>query len=178
MTLNNSWAIDSTFKTNQFGLPLYAVVAPNAMGIGIPLWSMLCSSDKGSNHEQVALEAFLRLIFARMPTVKPNAIVIDKCWTSYNAITNVVATNRQSWIVVNGQRSQTHWRLLMCQFHAKKSWVDNLLPKVSATERSHLYQRMCQLMQCITKSAFNAMCEELKVEYADKPSVWQYIEGG
>ena len=26
---NNGWPIDSTFKTNQFGLPLYAVVAPN-----------------------------------------------------------------------------------------------------------------------------------------------------
>ena len=178
LTLNNSWAIDSTFKTNQFGLPLYAAVAPNAMGIGIPLWYMLCSSDKGSNHEQVALETCLRVIFARMPTVRPNAIVIDKCWTSYNAITNVVATDRQSWIVVNGQRSQTHCRLLLCQFHAKKSWVDNLLPKVSANERSHLYQRMCQLMQCITESSFNAMCEELKVEYVDKPGVWQYIEGG
>ena len=55
--------------------------------------------------------------------------------------------------------------------------MDNLLPKVSATERIHLYQRMCQLMQCITESAFNAICEELKVEYADKPGVWQYIGG-
>ena len=89
----------------------------------------------------------------------------------------MVAIDRRSWIVINGQRLQTHCRLLLCQFHAKKSWVDNLLPKVSATERSHLYQRMCQLMQCITKSAFNAMCEELKVEYAEKPGVWQYIGG-
>ena len=104
------------------------------MGIGIPLWYMLCSSDKGSNHEQVALETCLRVIFARRPTVRPNAIVIDKCWTSYNATTNVVATVHQYWIVVNGQRSQTHCRLLLCQFHAKKSWVDNLLPKVNATE--------------------------------------------
>lgn len=33
----NVWAIDSTFKTNQFWLPLYAVVAPNEMGIGMLL---------------------------------------------------------------------------------------------------------------------------------------------
>ena len=178
LSINNSWAIDSTFKTNQFGLPLYAAVAPNAMGVGIPLWYMICSSDKGSNHEQVALETCLRVIFARMPNVRPNAIVIDKSWTSYNAISNVVATDRLSWIVTNGQRSQTHCRLLLCQFHAKKAWLDNLLPKVSATERNHLYNQMCQLMQCITESTFSAQCEELKVEYANKPGVWQYIEGG
>ena len=86
--------------------------------------------------------------------------------------------DRQSWMIVNGQGSQTHCRLLLCQFHTKKSWVDNLLPKVSATERNALYQRTCQLMQCIIESAINAMCEELKVEYADKPDVWQYIDEG
>ena len=32
-------------------------------------------------------------------------------------------------------------------------------------------------MQCITESSFNAMCEELRVEYAAKPGVWQYIGG-
>ena len=47
LTLNNSWAIDLTFKTNQFGLPLYAIVAPNPMGIGILLWYMRGSFDKG-----------------------------------------------------------------------------------------------------------------------------------
>lgn len=34
---NNSWAIDSTFKTNVYGMPLYAVVLPNQHGIGIPI---------------------------------------------------------------------------------------------------------------------------------------------
>ena len=60
----------------------------------------------------------------------------------------------------------------------KKSWVNNLLPKVSVAERNHLYQWMCQLIHRITQSVFNVMCEELKLEYVDKPSVWQYIEGG
>ena len=32
-------------------------------------------------------------------------------------------------------------------------------------------------MDCITESVFNVMCEELKVEYVDKPDVWQYVEG-
>ena len=38
LSKNNAWAIDSTFKTNVFGLPLYAAVAPNEQGFGIPLW--------------------------------------------------------------------------------------------------------------------------------------------
>ena len=71
-------------------------VESNAMGIGIPLWYMICSSDKGSHHEQVALETCLKVIFARMPRVRPNAIVIDKSWTSYNAISNVIAQDRES----------------------------------------------------------------------------------
>ena len=76
-------------------------------------------------------------------------------------------------LLQNRQWSQTHCCLWLCQFHANKSWVDNLLPKVSNTNRNHLYEGMCQLMHCITESVFNAMCEELKVEYVDKPDVWQ-----
>ena len=47
-------------------------------------------------------------------------------------------------------------------FHAKKSWVDNLLPEVSVVERNHLYQWMCQLIHCITEYAFNVICEEVR----------------
>ena len=87
---NNSWAIDYTFKTNQFELSLYAVVAPTSMGFGILLWYMIHGSGKGPNHEQFALETCLRVIFTRMFKVRPNAIVIDECWRSYNVIPNVV----------------------------------------------------------------------------------------
>ena len=63
---NNAWEIDSTCKTNVFGLPLYAAVAPNEQGVGIPLWYMLCTNDAGSQHEQLALEMTLKFIFERM----------------------------------------------------------------------------------------------------------------
>ena len=86
LSYNNAWA---TFKTNWFGLPLYAAAAPNNIGLGIPLWYILCSSDSGSNHEQIALEMTLRIIFKRMESLRPNAIVKDKSWKEYNAITNV-----------------------------------------------------------------------------------------
>ena len=62
---NNGWAIDSTFKTNQFGLPLYATVPTNKQGMGIPLWYMIYTSD-GYRHEQYALEVTLKVMFERM----------------------------------------------------------------------------------------------------------------
>ena len=34
LSLHNSWTIDSTVKTNQFGLPLYIVVAPKPWELG------------------------------------------------------------------------------------------------------------------------------------------------
>ena len=77
LSKNNAWAIDSTFKTNVFGLPLYAAVAPNEQGVGIPLWYMLCTNDAGSQHEQLALQMTLKFIFERMEGVRPNALVID-----------------------------------------------------------------------------------------------------
>ena len=105
------------------------------MGIGIPLWYMICSFEKGSNYEKVALETYLKVIFVRSPKVRPNVIAIDKSWTSYNVISNVIAQDHESWIVANGERSQARCHLLLCQFDAKKSWVGNLLPKLSVAEK-------------------------------------------
>jgi hypothetical protein len=41
----NSWALDSTFKTNQYDLPFYAVIVPNQDGKGMPVFYMLCTKD-------------------------------------------------------------------------------------------------------------------------------------
>jgi hypothetical protein len=45
-SLSNSWAFDSTFKTNQYDLPLYATIVPNQDGKGVPVFYMLCNKDK------------------------------------------------------------------------------------------------------------------------------------
>ena len=87
---NNSWAVDSTFKTNVFGLPLYAAVLPNQNGIGIPIWLMLCTSDVGTNQESKALELTFKMIFSRMHEIRPAAIVIDKNPMELEAIQKVV----------------------------------------------------------------------------------------
>ena len=89
---NNAWTIDSTLKTNQFGLPLYVVVAPNQSGIGMPLWYILCSSETSSGEDQAALAMTLTIVFKRMSKVGPNAIVIDKSLTEFGSIQNFVSS--------------------------------------------------------------------------------------
>ena len=109
------------------------------MGVGIPLCYMLCSSDCGSNHEQIALEITLKIIFKRMESERPNATVIDKSWTKYNAIRNVITEDPCCWQITNGEMKQISCKILLCWFHVKNAWVDDLLPKVNASERNQLY---------------------------------------
>jgi hypothetical protein len=90
ITCNLTWALDSIFKTNQCGLPLYAAMCPNFQSIGMPIYLMLCSTDKGSGQEGVALQLNLKAVFDRLGDVRPNAIVIDKRNIEYNALMNVI----------------------------------------------------------------------------------------
>ena len=80
LSKNNDWAINSTFKTNVFWLPLYVAVAPNEQGVDIALWYMICTNGVNSQHEQLALEITLKITFERMEGVRPSALVIDKRW--------------------------------------------------------------------------------------------------
>lgn len=137
---NNSWAIDSTFKTNIYGLPLYAAVLPNQQGVGLPIWFMLCTVDLGCHHDVIALQLTLKIVFERMGDIRPSAIVIDKSQQELDAILNVVNEDSNSWTILeDGTRHQTSCRVLLCWFHIKKAWVENLLPQVlRKRENCHL----------------------------------------
>ncbi len=127
----NSWAVDSTFKTNIFGLPLYGAVLPNQNGVGIPIWLMLCSNDVGTSQEKVALELTFKMVFAKLGQVRPAAIVIDKSQQELEAILKVVNEDHACWREEeDGQRQQIACKVLLCWFHVKKAWVENLLPQV------------------------------------------------
>jgi hypothetical protein len=92
ITINSSWAIDSTFKTNQYGLLLYAAMCSNEHGVGMLIFFMLCSTDVGSKHESMALMLTLTTVFRKMEGIRPNAIVIDKI--------SFVQRNYWSWWMV------------------------------------------------------------------------------
>ena len=159
LSKNNAWAIDSTFKTNVFGLPLYVVVALNEQTIGIPLWYMLCTNDAGSHHEQLAL-----VIFERMKGVRPNVLVIYQCWVEYIALKNVITTYPHCWEMVNDTKRKTTSQILLCWFHVKKDWVDHLLPKVNGMEKDKLYARMCRLMYFSKEEEFDHVYAEISEE--------------
>ena len=67
---NSVWAIDSTFKTNQYGLPLYAAMCLNNRGYGTPIFLMFYSTDYQVGHEVTSLRLALQAVFARMGPFK------------------------------------------------------------------------------------------------------------
>jgi hypothetical protein len=65
ITLNFAWAIDSTFKTNQYGLSLYETMCPNTRILEMLIFLMLCSADVDKRHEAVTLRLTLKGIFQK-----------------------------------------------------------------------------------------------------------------
>jgi hypothetical protein len=96
-SFGRSWVIYSTFKTNQYDLPLYAGIVPNQCGRGMHVFYMLCSKDTGSRQEGIALELYLKVVFEAIGNVRPTCIVIDKHKTSLLAIQKVVGEDKYCW---------------------------------------------------------------------------------
>ena len=178
ITPNSAWAIDSTFKTNQYGLPLYAAMCPNTRMLGMPIFLMLCSADVDKGHEVVALRLTLKAIFEKMGQVRPNAIVIDKSKTEYNAFKYIIDRDEACWENSETGRIQTKCHLLLCWFHVKKAWIEHLIPKVIEAKRNHLYNAMCELLECLREEDFNKKYEDFKLKYADEKSVLTYVATG
>lgn len=176
---NNSWAIDSTFKTNIYGLPLYGVVLPNQHGMGLPIWFMMCTNDPGTTEESNAIELTFKLIFSRMGNVRPKAIIIDKSAQELEAILKVVNQDPNCWIGGHeGDRVQTGCHVLVCWFHTKKAWVENLLPQVPIDKRDHIYSALSELMQTPTEEEFETRYQQLLMTYSMHANVQRYVSNG
>ena len=178
ITPNSAWVIDSTFKTNQWGMPLFAGVCPNASGLGMPIFIMLCSDDNESGQVGTALWLTMKAVFRNMDGIRPNAIVIDKDKTSRTAITKAI--NEDVWCWQNQEIGgiQTKCQLLLCWFHAKKAWVEHLLPKLPEAQRNDLYKDMSAMLEAITEDGFNKAYGRFKTKYANHIGVLKYVEKG
>ncbi|MCO5577975.1 hypothetical protein L7F22_031812 [Adiantum nelumboides] len=164
---NNAWAIDSTFKTNKYGLPLFAAVLPNQLGVGIPIWFMLCTCDVGARHEVIALEITIKRIFSRMANVRPSALVIDKSQQELDALLRVVNEDPHCWeYTFNGTRRQIACHVLLCWFHTKKAWVEHLLPQVPKEMHEDVYSTMCNIMHSVTEEEFEDRFQLLRQIYS------------
>ena len=106
---------------------------------------MLYCSDWGSNHEQFALGICLKIIFARMLSLRPNVIMIDKSWLGSNIMQYLMLLlmPHKVGLMLSVKRNKGHasfYGLLLCLLHIKKVWIDNLPPKVNVVEKNKLYQ--------------------------------------
>ncbi|MCO5564813.1 hypothetical protein L7F22_018481 [Adiantum nelumboides] len=178
-SFNNAWAIDSTFKTNVFGLPLFAAVLPNQLGQGIPLWFMLCTTDAGAHHDVIALEMTLRIMFSRLGSIRPAALVIDKSQQELETFLKVINEDPHCWeSQVEGPHHQIACHIILCWFHAKKAWVENLLPQVLKELRGELYMEMSNLMQCSSEVEFDSQFQRLLDQYSNHLNVVHYVTNG
>lgn len=175
----SAWALDSTFKTNQFHLPLYGAMVPNQDGVGMPLFFMLCSADKGEQHEGAALSMTLKAVFDAI-SVRPRAIVIDKSFVELNAIQPVLEADYRDNPHLYGGGTEPPIRILLCWFHAKKAWVDHLLPKVKKEERAELFRRMDGLLLSDNEGVHQERLAQFRAAYAasEYKSVISYVESG
>ena len=173
-----SWAVDSTFKTNQYGLPLYAAIVPNQDGIGMPVFYMLCSNDVKEGHEGIALELALTHAFQSIGEVWPLAIVIDKHMTSLNAINNVVNNDSHCWIIEGNNKVHVAGRVLLCHFHVLKAWNENLLIRVPQPEKQRVWQGLNVLMHCPNEDHFDENVRRFLLDFDHIPTFRAYISMG
>lgn len=175
---NNSWALDSTFKTNQYDLPLYAAVVPNEDGRGMPVFYMLCSKDKKQGHEGIALEITLEHVFAHMGDIRPSAFVIDKSKTSFNAIEKVIANDVSFWKDGKIGGEQIAGKMLLCHFHVMKAWSENLLTRVPIDMKDKVWHELHVLLHCPNENHFDENVKRFCEAFKHIPGVVPYIQSG
>ena len=121
ITPNSAWVLDSTFKTNHWGMPLFGAMCPNNAGLGMPIFFMTYSNDNESGQVGITLYLTMKVVFRIMDSIWPNAIVIEKDKTEKITLTKVIKEDRASWDDGEIGRIQTKCRFLLCWFHIKKA---------------------------------------------------------
>ena len=157
----NSCALDSTFKTNNYDLPSYVAVVPNDDGRGMPVFYMLCFKHKGQGHQGIAIEIALEYVFKNIGNVRPNAILINKDMTSLNAITTIVRNDHICWKNKRIRGEQIACQILLYHFHAMKAWSEHLLPRVPFDRRDELWQLLMTLLRCPVEAHFDFNIQSL-----------------
>jgi hypothetical protein len=113
-----------------------------------------------------------------MGTIRPNAIVIDKDKTERIALTRAIFEDDLCWKDCESGRYQSKCQLLLCWFHAKKAWVENLLSKLPEDRRNELYKYMCNMLEAVIEEDFNEVYGRFKTTYANDVGVLKYAEKG
>jgi hypothetical protein len=113
-----------------------------------------------------------------MGTIRPNTIVIDKDKTKKIALSKAILEDFSCWEDCDSSRYQTKCQLLLYWFHAKKVWVDNLLPKLPEERWNELYKFMYNMLEAVTKEDFKEVYRRFKTTYANDAGILKYVEKG
>eukprot|EP00058_Branchiostoma_floridae_P001717 XP_002587205.1 hypothetical protein BRAFLDRAFT_102090 [Branchiostoma floridae] len=151
---NSVWTVDSTFGLNSYGLPVYSAVVPNQHRQRLPIFYLITSNDKKNQPRRDRGPTWVRSSPAM--TTRPNAIIIDKSLTEKRAIERAVENDTLSW----EDGTQTKCRLLLCWFHVKKAWTENLLPKLEGEMAAEVYEKTYEKVQQVTKYPRGWDCDE------------------
>ena len=174
----SSWALDCTFKTNNYDLPLYAAVVPNDDSQSMPVFYMLRSKYKGQGHQGIAIKISLEYVFKNIGIVRPSAILIDKDMTFLNAITTIVKNDPICWKDKRIGREQIVCQVLFCYFHAMKAWSEHILPRILFDKRDELWQLLMTLLHCPVEAHFDFNVQNLFRVFEAIPGVIQYVHSG
>ncbi|XP_066298926.1 uncharacterized protein [Branchiostoma lanceolatum] len=169
---NSVWTVDSTFGLNSYGLPVFSAVVPNQNRQGLPIFYLITSNDKKTKHEETGVRLGFEALLERM-SARPNAIIIDKSLTEKRAIESAVQNDPLSW--EDGTQSKCH--LLLCWFHVKKAWTENLLPKLEGQMAADVYEKLCGLMMHPTWQGFEENLEQFYSEFENAQQVTKYMRG-
>ena len=93
---------------------------PNARGLGMPIFLILCSSDVKSGQQNMALRLTIKFNFYKMGYVRPNAINIYKCMTRFDVLKDIIDEDLWCWKNSETCKVQIECHLLLCWFHVKK----------------------------------------------------------
>ena len=174
----NSWAFDSTIKTNQYDLPLYAAVVPNQDGKAMPVFYMLCTKDKGGGHEGIAIELAFTYVFLNIGDVRPSAVIIDKHLISLNAIRCVVNNDIHCWKNGRVGEDQVAGRVFLCWFHVMKAWSENLLTRVPILDKDKVWQSLHVLLNCPREDHFEENVRKLYTDFEHILGLEEYMRCG
>ena len=121
---------------------------PQCRGYEMPTYLTILSADVNSGQEGRALRFCLQEVFKHLGSIRPDATMIDKDPTEYNAFRDVINEDPMCWEsgVIGGHQKQCH--LLLRHFHAKgkEKRIEHLLSKII----------MMQWRRCIQKNSRNA----------------------
>ena len=130
------FAMDSTFGTNRYGLPLFFVSVRDSNGHYQCVAFFFIFSERGE-----LIQPALRQLKAWNPAWRPLFSMTDKSEAEMNAITEIFP----------------NITVLICMFHTKKAWLAAIharCPELSSDDRLSFYRVIAQLCHCTSTSRF------------------------